>query len=109
MDVLVLGGTAWLGREVAAQAVARGHAVTCLARGQSGPCPGGARLVTADRDEPDAYDEVVGARWDAVVDVARHPGHVRRAVRALRPAARRYLFVSTGSVLRRPGGTETSR
>lgn len=95
MRLLVLGGTAWLGGEVAAAAVRRGHEVVCLARGESGAFPGGVRGVRADRDRPDAYD-AVGGHWDAVVDVARHPGHVRGAVAAL--DADRYLFVSTGNV-----------
>ncbi|WP_375406541.1 NAD-dependent epimerase/dehydratase family protein [uncultured Amnibacterium sp.] len=95
MRFLVLGGTAWLGAEVAAEALRRGHEVVCLARGESGPVPDGATLVRADRDRPDAYDLVTG-HWDAVVDVARQPGHVRGAVAAL--DADRYLLVSTGNV-----------
>lgn len=98
MRLLVLGGTAWLGGTVAAEALGRGHEVVCLARGESGRVPDGARLVTADRDDPAALDEVVGERWDAVVDVARQPGHVRRAAAALAPVAARFLLVSTGNV-----------
>ncbi|MGN6743756.1 MAG: NAD-dependent epimerase/dehydratase family protein [Amnibacterium sp.] len=79
MRLLGLGGTAWLGGTVAADAVARGHDVVCLARGASGSVPPGARLVVADRDDPAALDAVRQERWDAVVDVARQPGHVRRA------------------------------
>lgn len=98
MRILVLGGTAWLGRAVAGEAAARGHDVSCLARGGTGKAPAGVRFVPADRNRPGAYDAVRGERWDAVVDVAREPGHVRAAVAALEPVTDRYLFVSTGNV-----------
>lgn len=94
MRILVLGGTAWVGGALAAEAVRRGHEVACLARG-SAPVPDGARLIRADRDRPDAYEHAAG-RWDAVVDVARDPAHVRGAVAAL--DAERYVLVSTGNV-----------
>lgn len=98
MDLLILGGTAWLGSEIAGEAIARGHAVTCLARGQAGQFADSAGSVIADRDHPDAYSSVMDTRWDAVVDVARQPGHVRRAVTALHRVSGRYLFVSSGNV-----------
>ncbi|WP_159801231.1 NAD-dependent epimerase/dehydratase family protein [Arthrobacter zhaoguopingii] len=96
MKLLVLGGTAWLGHEIARHAVERGHEVTCAARGRSGAVPGGASFVDVDRDDDAGLRRVAGGRWDAVVDVSRQPGQVRRAVRDLRNAGY-YLFVSSGS------------
>lgn len=96
MRLLLLGGTAWLGSTIAATAVREGHEVTCVAR-RSG-VPRGVRSVLADRDQERALSAVAGERWDAVIDVARQPGHVRRAVRDLVAAADRYVFVSTGNV-----------
>ena len=101
----MLGGTGWLGRVVAETAVAAGHEVTCLARGESGSMPDGVRVVLADRDRDDAMTTLVEAAereddgaWEVVVDVARQPGHVRRAATALAPVARHYVLVSSCSV-----------
>ena len=98
MRLLILGGTQFLGRAIAAHAHAAGHDVTCAARGIAGEVADGARLIRVDRDEPDGLAPLAGEQFDAVVDVSRHPGQVRRAVAALKERAAHWTFVSTVSV-----------
>lgn len=102
MRLLVLGGSAFLSRAVAAEGVARGHDVTAACRGTSGPLPDGVRHLPLDRSLA-SVEEVVatldappGAAYDAVVDVARHPSWVRAALAAT-PGAH-WVFVSTINV-----------
>ncbi|HEY7043116.1 MAG TPA: epimerase, partial [Nocardioidaceae bacterium] len=95
MKLLVLGGSVFLSKAVAAEGVRRGHAVTCACRGSSGPVPEGADLVEWDRTRP-VPSGLAGAAYDAVVDVARQPSWVRRAVTAF-PSAH-WVFVSTINV-----------
>jgi nucleoside-diphosphate-sugar epimerase len=95
MKLLVLGGTVFLSKAVAAEAVRRGHDVTCACRGSSGSVPEGATLVEVDRARP-LPEALTSAAYDAVVDVARLPSWVASAVRSF-PAAH-WVFVSTINV-----------
>ncbi len=98
LKILVLGGTAWLGRQICREAVGRGHVAWCLARGESGPAPAGATLIQADRRSERAYDQVRDRNWDAVVDVTWQPGFVRSALRSLHKRTGQWIYVSSGSV-----------
>ncbi len=95
MRLLILGGTRFLSRETARGAVARGWDVTCACRGESGPVPEGATHLPWDRSE-DPPGTVLEGGWDAVIDVARVPSYVRKAVAALPDA--HWVFVSTINV-----------
>ncbi len=99
MQVLVLGGTSFVGRTIVEDLLARGHTPTLFNRGRTGAdlFPGVARLV-GDRSSGD-YAALAGHRWDAVVDATGYlPRHVEQAVAALDGHAGRYVFISTGMV-----------
>lgn len=114
MRLLVLGGTVFLSRAVAADAAARGHDVTAACRGASGALPDGVRHLPLDRAAatPDQVHQVLGGSagragpFDAVVDVARTPAWVRASTSAT--AAAHHVLVSTISVhpdTATPGGS----
>jgi 2'-hydroxyisoflavone reductase len=94
--ILILGGTAWLGRTIAAQALMAGHDVTALARGESGDFPERVSAVVMDRDGANPYAAVAGREWDLVVELTRRPAHAGAAVAAVR--AGNWVFVSSCSV-----------
>jgi 2'-hydroxyisoflavone reductase len=108
--VLVLGGTGWLGRAIVRQVLANGAEVSCLARGESGAPPDGARLIRADRRTPGAYDLARGD-WDEVIELAYEPDLVGPALDALVDRAAHWTLVSSVSVYARndqPGADESA-
>jgi 2'-hydroxyisoflavone reductase len=99
MQILVLGGTSFVGRWVVEDLLAQGHLPTIFSRGRTGAdlFPGAGRRV-GDRDTGD-YTALTDGTWDAVVDVSAYvPRHVGQAADALQGRVGRYLFISTGSV-----------
>lgn len=102
MRVLVLGGTVFLGRHVVEQALERGHAVTLVNRGRTGPdLYPDAEHLRGDRDGD--LSVLAGGTWDAAVDTsARLPRWVRSAGEILSAAVEHYTFVSSISVYAEP-------
>src|SRR5512141_931410 len=101
MRILVLGGTAFLGRHFVDAALREGHDVTVFTRGRRAvPWSGIARLV-GDRDparEP-GLAALAHGEWDAAIDTSGYlPRCVRAGAQLLRGRVGRYLFVSSMSV-----------
>lgn len=99
MRILVLGGTIFLSKAVAEEALRRGHEVVCATRGMSGELPAGVSSVVVDRSSPAGLSALAGERFDAVVDVARISfPWVRDALAVLAGNTAHWTFVSTVSV-----------
>ena len=114
MNVLVFGGTVFLGRHVVDALLVRGHTVSLFNRGRARPeLFAGVEQLRGERDgKLDALASAVraGRRWDAVIDCCGFvPRVVRQSAELLRDATDRYLFVSSISVyadFSNPGTTE---
>ena len=99
MRILIIGGSRFLGRAFAAEALAAGHQVTVFNRGRSGPDLPGVRAVRGDRENAADLERLAGeGPWDAVVDTCGFvPKVVGDGARALANAAGAYLFISSVS------------
>ncbi len=105
MDVLVLGGTVFLGRAVVAEARAAGANVTIFNRGMSGSAPEGVEQITGDRTVPDDLAALANRKFDVVVDTSGYvPAEVTLSANLLAPNCAHYAFVSTVNVF--PGWPE---
>jgi nucleoside-diphosphate-sugar epimerase len=98
VQLLVLGGTKFLGRATVEAALARGHEVTLFNRGETNPdlFPEAEKLRGDRTQDLSALD---GRGWDAVVDSSGYvPGVVRASAEHLAGSVGFYLFVSSLSV-----------
>lgn len=95
MRILLLGGTAFLGRHLVEAALERGHEVTLFNRGKTNAelFPEVEKLI-GDRDGQ--LEELAGRKWDAVIDTSGYlPRIVRQSARLLKEMAESYCYVSS--------------
>ena len=98
LDLLILGGTGFIGPHLVRLAVSRGHKVTIFTRGRRNPAlPDPVVRLTGDRNGD--LKSLEGKRGDAVFDdSATKPEYVRLSADLLAGSAGRYLFTSSTGV-----------
>ncbi|WP_460368882.1 Rossmann-fold NAD(P)-binding domain-containing protein, partial [Actinocorallia lasiicapitis] len=107
MNLLVLGGSEFVGRAYVEEGLARGWKVTTFNRGTH-PAPDGVEALTGDRRSD--LSALERGAWDLVVDTwSFAPSAVRASARLLSGRAGHYSYVSSRSVYAYPpppGGRE---
>jgi nucleoside-diphosphate-sugar epimerase len=95
MRTLILGGTVFLGRHLAAEALARGHELTLFTRGRHGAgLFGEAEHLRGDRTVD--VSALRGREWDVVIDTSGfEPRDVAASSTALADGAGHLVFVSS--------------
>src|SRR5438093_3666821 len=98
LDILVLGGTGFIGPHLVRHAVSRGHRLTVFTRGRrEAALP--AEVVRLIGDRNGQLGALEGKRWDAVVDdSATNPDWVKQSTALLKDAVGLYLFTSSTGV-----------
>lgn len=98
LDLLILGGTGFIGPHLVRLAVEHGHKVTIFTRGRKSPeLPDVITRLQGDRK--DDLKALEGKTWDAVIDdSATNPDWVRLSANLLQKAVGRYLFTSSTGV-----------
>ena len=102
MNVLVIGGTRFVGYQLVWRLLAAGHSVTILNRGRSqNPFGDRVRHLIADRTNLQDFSSALkNLAFDAVVDFVAYAGADARQILDVfaRGHAGHYIFISTGQV-----------
>jgi nucleoside-diphosphate-sugar epimerase len=98
LDILILGGTGFIGPYLVRIAIARGHRVTTFTRGRhAADLPDSVIHLEGDRNGK--LQALEGKRWDVCVDDSGNAADwVRQSTELLKNSVKRYLFTSSTGV-----------
>ena len=98
MDILVMGGTRFVGRPLVERLRASGHALTLFSRGRQ-PVPGGVEHLGGDRSSDEGLAVLDGRRFDVIIDSSgRTQEDSRRVVERTGAPSHRFVYVSSAGV-----------
>ena len=104
MNILIFGGTIFLGRHLVEAALGHGHTVTLFNRGQHNPdlFPEVEKL-RGDRTKIEDLQMCRDCHWDVVIDTCGYYPHIAQlSAQALADTVERYVFISSISVYGEP-------
>jgi 2'-hydroxyisoflavone reductase len=98
LNILILGGTGFIGPHMVREALRRGHDVGLFNRGRTdSELFPDLKLYKGDRNN--GLQSLEGGEWDVVIDNSGYvPRHVADSAKLLAPVVSHYLYISTISV-----------
>ena len=98
MNILVMGGTRFVGKPLVERLQAEGHALTLFTRGNK-PAPAGVEHLIGDRSTAGGLEPLVGRSFDVIVDSSgRSLEDSRAVIERTGPPAHRVVYVSSAGV-----------
>jgi nucleoside-diphosphate-sugar epimerase len=98
MEILVMGGTRFVGRPLVQRLQAAGHALTLFSRGRN-PVPAGVEHLQGDRSSTEGLQQLQGRRFDVIIDSSgRSQADSSAVIERTGPPSHRFVYVSSAGV-----------
>jgi len=98
MNILVMGGTRFVGKPLVEQLLASGHHLTLFTRGNK-PAPAGVEHLIGDRSTPEGLQQLAGRSFDVIVDSSgRTLDDSRGVIERTGAPSHRFVYVSSAGV-----------
>ena len=98
VQILLMGGTRFVGKPLVNRLLQQGHSLTLFTRGRQ-PLPAGVEAVKGDRGDDEALNQLKGRNFDVIIDSSgRSLIDSQRVVERTDAPTHRFLYVSSAGV-----------
>jgi 2'-hydroxyisoflavone reductase len=99
MNILIIGGTRFLGRHIVSSLIQEGHQITLFNRGNNTDVFPDIKQISGDRDW--GFSDLKNETYDVVIDTCCYfPHQMKTAMKAFSKRCKQYIFISSVSAYR---------